>query len=108
MAERAQFYAVHTLTLIRLTSGDIELALKLLRIYFSLFRILIDRKTAEKNARFLALVMRGANNAFPHAKQRTSELGVELDELYKIVHTATKLSTALNALKLLYQMLTYK
>ncbi|KAI6223132.1 CBF domain-containing protein [Aphelenchoides fujianensis] len=89
--------------------GDAELAVKMLRIYFSLFRILVTKKAADKtkNSRFLAALIRGANAAFPHAKERTSELGVELNELYKIVHEAPKLSTALSALQLLFQMLTY-
>ncbi|KAI6213106.1 CAAX farnesyltransferase subunit beta [Aphelenchoides besseyi] len=109
MSNRARFYAIHSLTIIPLRSGDADLAVKMLKIYFSLFRILVTKKTTEKtkNSKFLAAVIRGANSAFPHAKERTSELGVELNELYKIVHEAPNLSTSLNALKLLYQMLTY-
>ncbi|KAI6202615.1 CBF domain-containing protein [Aphelenchoides fujianensis] len=109
MSDRARFYAIHSLTIIPLRSGDAELAVKMLRIYFSLFRILVTKKAADKtkNSRFLAALIRGANAAFPHAKERTSELGVELNELYKIVHEAPKLSTALSALQLLFQMLTY-
>jgi hypothetical protein len=104
--ERTQFYAIHTLNRISLRSGDDDLALKLLRIYFSLFRILIVKE--ETDSRLLEMVVRGANQAFPYAKDRSEELSVEADDFYKLVHTTPKLSTAISILYLLYQMQTYE
>ncbi|KAI6190400.1 CBF/Mak21 family protein [Aphelenchoides bicaudatus] len=103
--ERTQFYAIHSLNRIQLRSGDDDLALKLLRIYFSLFKILIVKDAT--SSRLLEMVVRGANQSFPYAKDRSSELTVETDDFYKLVHTTPKLSTALSILNLLYQMQTY-
>jgi hypothetical protein len=104
--ERTQFYAVHTLNRIVLRAGDVDLAVKLLRIYFSLFRILVVKDAT--SSRLLPMVVRGANQAFPYAKDRSEDLNVELNDFYKLIHTASKLSTALSILSLLYQMQIHK
>lgn len=108
--ERTQFYALHTLYLIPLRAGDAELAVKLLRVYFSMFRIVILKQTKSSafTSRLLASVVRGANKAFPLAKDRAVELADQLDDLYSVVHSGAKLSTSLSALQLLFRMLTYK
>lgn len=87
-------------------SGDDDLALKLLKIYFSLFRILIVKKAT--SSRLLEMVVRGANHAFPYAKERAEQLNVEMNDMYMLIHSAPKLSTALSILSLLYQMQTHK
>ncbi|CAD5223382.1 unnamed protein product [Bursaphelenchus okinawaensis] len=103
--ERTQFYAIHTLTIIPLRDGDSEVAVKLLKIYFSMFRILILKKAV--NHKMLTNVIRGANRSFPFAKDQAAELTEQFDDLYKVVHTAKKLSTALSALRLLFQAMSF-
>lgn len=68
ISEKAQLYAVHFLSRIILNAGESELAVKLLQIYFALFRILIVKN--QKNHRLLSLVVSGANRALPYAKGR--------------------------------------
>lgn len=106
IAERTQFYAIHSLSRIQLRSGNTELALKLLRVYFNLFKILIVKDSAE--SRLIPMIVRGANNAFPFAKDSSDQLSVEMDDFYKLIHTTSKLSTALGILSLLYQMQTHE
>ncbi|CAD5232531.1 unnamed protein product [Bursaphelenchus xylophilus] len=103
--ERTQFYAIHTLSIMPLRDGDTEVAVKLLKIYFSMFRILILKKAV--NHRMLTNVIRGANKAFPFAKDQAAQLTEQFDDLYKVVHTAKKLATALSALRLLYQAMAF-
>jgi hypothetical protein len=54
------------------------------------------------------MIVRGANNAFPFAKDSSDQLSVEMDDFYKLIHTTSKLSTALGILSLLYQMQTHE
>lgn len=82
------------------------MALKLLRIYFSLFRILVVKEATD--SRLLDMVVRGANRAFPYVRDRTEELNIEMEDFYKMVHSTPKLSTSLSILSLLYQMQTCK
>ena len=63
---KAQLYAVHFLSRIIFYEGDSALAVKLLQIYFTLFKILI--KAELDNHRIVAIVMIGANRALPFAK----------------------------------------
>ena len=66
ISEKAQFYGVHFLSRILLNAGESELAVKLLKIYFNLFKILIGKE--QKNHKILVLVFIGTNRALPYAK----------------------------------------
>ena len=102
---KAQLYAVHFLSRIKFKKDDSEMAIKLLQIYFTFFKILV--RAEEQNNRMLAIVMIGANRAIPYAKDRLKEIMPEIDSLYKIVHVE-KWSIALSALKVLFKLLTFK
>jgi hypothetical protein len=82
------------------------LALKILRTQFGLFKVLILKNAT--SSRLLEMCVRGANRAFPFAKEKASKLEVEMDDFYKLVHTAPKLTTSLSILSLLYQMQTHR
>uniref|UniRef100_A0A7E4ZZH2 CBF domain-containing protein n=1 Tax=Panagrellus redivivus TaxID=6233 RepID=A0A7E4ZZH2_PANRE len=99
---KAQLYSVHFLSRVQFGAEDADLAVKLLQIYFTLFKVLI--KAELENHRILAILMIGANRALPFAKDQVEKLAPEIDSLYKIVHL-DKLSIAIAALKVLFQML---
>uniref|UniRef100_A0A914CU94 CCAAT-binding factor domain-containing protein n=1 Tax=Acrobeloides nanus TaxID=290746 RepID=A0A914CU94_9BILA len=105
ISEKAQFYGIHFLSRILLNAGESELAVKLLKIYFNLFKILIGKE--QKNHKILVLVFIGTNRALPYAKEKSSDLSKEVDSLYNIVHTSEKLQISLSALKLLFQLLNF-
>jgi ribosome biogenesis protein MAK21 len=98
---KAQMYAAHFMSRIVFSEGDSEIAVKLLQIYFTLFKLLI--KAELDNHRIVAIIMIGANRALPYAKDKVDQLMPEIDSLYKIVHVE-KFSIALAALKVLFQM----
>lgn len=102
---KAQLYAVHFLSRIKFKKDDTEIAIKLLQIYFTLFKVLV--RAEEQNNRMLAIVMIGANRAIPYAKDKLKEIMPEIDSLYKIVHVE-KWAIALSALKVLFKLLTFK
>lgn len=102
---KAQLYAVHFLSRMVFKANDADLAMKLLQIYFSLFKIMVQSE--EENNKILPIVMNGAYRAVPYTKERIKELMPEIDSLYKIVHLE-KFSIALAALKVLFKILTFK
>ncbi|KAI1724032.1 CBF/Mak21 family domain-containing protein [Ditylenchus destructor] len=101
ISEKAQNYAVHFLRRIMLNAGESDLAFVLIQIYLALFRIIIAND--KHDHKLLPLLIAGVNKAFPYAKGKTEGLVNEVEGLYTLVQTS-KLSTALNVLKLLFQI----
>lgn len=102
---KAQLYAAHFMSRILFNKGDDELAMRLLKIYFAMFKTLV--KSEGENHRLMAIIMIGASRAIPYAQEGIKELIPEIDSLYKMIYVE-KFSIALAALKILFQILTFK
>lgn len=98
---RTQLYGVGFLSQIRFRDGEHELAVKLLKIYFSLFRIFVMKNELEDKT--LSVLLSAINRAYPFASGHTSEINVEVDLLYKILHQ-TSFGVAIQALNILSQI----
>uniref|UniRef100_A0A915ELA9 Ig-like domain-containing protein n=1 Tax=Ditylenchus dipsaci TaxID=166011 RepID=A0A915ELA9_9BILA len=101
VSEKAQYYAVHFLRRILLSAGESDLAFSLIQVYLTLFRIVIAKE--QPDHKLVPLLIAGVNKAFPYAKGKTEDLVNEVESLYTLVQTS-KLPTALNVLKLLFQI----
>uniref|UniRef100_A0A914UHC0 CCAAT-binding factor domain-containing protein n=1 Tax=Plectus sambesii TaxID=2011161 RepID=A0A914UHC0_9BILA len=102
ISQRAQFYGVCFLSQLMLRAGESQLAVSLLNIYFSLFRILV--KKGEMDNRIMSVMLAGTNRAFPYAKGNVEQLLAEIDTLYQVV-AKSNFGTSMQTLKLLYQVL---
>ncbi|VDM63724.1 unnamed protein product [Angiostrongylus costaricensis] len=99
VSPRAQLYASTFLSQITLCTDDSALAVRMLSIYFGLFRTLVNQKFS--NNRLIGILLSAANRALPFAK--ADALTEEINTLYRIVHTSSY-SVSLQTLKLLYQV----
>ncbi|EJW85751.1 CBF/Mak21 family protein [Wuchereria bancrofti] len=97
-----QLYAVSFLSQMNLHGCDPTLASTLLNIYIGLFRMLVLNKKMDD--KILNVLLLATNRAFSYAKGDVDKLIKEVDTLYKILHQSN-FSTALQTLKLLYQLL---
>ncbi|EFO27198.1 CBF/Mak21 family protein [Loa loa] len=97
-----QLHAVSFLSQMNLHGCDPTLASTLLNIYIGLFRMLVLNKKMDD--KILNVLLLATNRAFSFAKGDVDKLIKEIDTLYKILHQSN-FSTALQTLKLLYQLL---
>uniref|UniRef100_A0A0K0DJI3 CBF domain-containing protein n=1 Tax=Angiostrongylus cantonensis TaxID=6313 RepID=A0A0K0DJI3_ANGCA len=86
---------------ITLCIDDSALAVRMLSIYFGLFRTLVNQKLS--NNRLIGILLSAANRALPFAKEEAGALAEEINTLYRIVHTSSY-SVSLQTLKLLFQV----
>ncbi|VDM92943.1 unnamed protein product [Onchocerca ochengi] len=98
-----QLHAISFLSQMNLHGCDSALASTLLNIYIGLFRMLVLNKKMDD--KMLNVLLLATNRAFSFAKGDVDKLMKEIDILYKILHQSN-FSTALQTLKLLYQLLT--
>lgn len=99
---RAQLYAISFLSQLQLRAGEVDLAASLLNIYIGLFRMLVMKQKMDD--KMLSVLLAATNRAFPYAKSEVEKLIKEIDTLYKVLHQSN-FATALQTLKLLYQLL---
>ncbi|KAJ6233137.1 ccaat-binding factor-related [Anaeramoeba flamelloides] len=102
ISEKAQFFSLVYLNHIHLKEGDEGIATKLLNIYFSLFRKLINEKNLE--SKILGAILTGVNKVFPLAKEEKI-YEENIDHLFKIVHKSP-FNTSVQAIVLLSQIST--
>ncbi|KAM3716776.1 Uncharacterized protein ACO02O_00912 [Dirofilaria immitis] len=98
-----QLHAISFLSQMNLHGCDPTLASTLLNIYVGLFRMLVLNKKMDD--KMLNVLLSATNRAFSFAKGDVDKLMKEIDILYKILHQSN-FSTAVQTLKLLYQLLT--
>uniref|UniRef100_A0A915ASH1 CCAAT-binding factor domain-containing protein n=1 Tax=Parascaris univalens TaxID=6257 RepID=A0A915ASH1_PARUN len=99
---RAQLYAISFLSQLQLRAGEVDLATSLLNIYIGLFRTLVMKQKMDD--KMLSVLLAATNRAFPYAKGEVGKLMKEIDTLYKVLHQSN-FATAIQTLKLLYQLL---
>uniref|UniRef100_A0A0R3RYD1 CBF domain-containing protein n=1 Tax=Elaeophora elaphi TaxID=1147741 RepID=A0A0R3RYD1_9BILA len=99
----SQLHAISFLSQMNLHGCDSALVSTLLNIYIGLFRMLVLNKKMDD--KMLNILLLATNRAFSYAKGDVGKLMEEIDTLYKILHQSN-FSTALQTLKLLYQLLT--
>uniref|UniRef100_A0A915PTU4 CCAAT-binding factor domain-containing protein n=1 Tax=Setaria digitata TaxID=48799 RepID=A0A915PTU4_9BILA len=99
----AQLHAISFLSQLNLYGCDPTLPSTLLNIYVGLFRIMVLNKKMDD--KMLNALLLATNRAFSYAKGDVDKLTKEIDTLYKILHQSN-FSTAVQTLKLLYQLLT--
>ncbi|XP_033730348.1 CCAAT/enhancer-binding protein zeta-like, partial [Pecten maximus] len=102
IAKRAQYYGVCFLNQLMLSEEESELAIKLIRLYFSFFKAFVKR--GEVDSKMMSGLLSGVNRAYPYAKGEEKFISEQMDTLYKIVHLVN-FNTSLQALMLLYQVM---
>eukprot|EP00118_Oscarella_pearsei_P007800 m.39090 g.39090 ORF g.39090 m.39090 type:complete len:956 (+) comp32671_c0_seq4:18-2885(+) len=103
ISPKAQYFAVCFLNQLILSKKEIQLANRLVDIYFSFFKAYT--KKGAMDAKMLGALLCGVNRAFPFAKiEDDSVFQDHVDMLFKLVHTGT-FHTSVQALMLLYQVM---
>lgn len=108
ISPRAQHYAVCFLSQLTLKRDEDAVALRLLTIYFNLFKLMVKRSgPSGVDNKMLAILLKGTNRAFPccaKSDKRHDEILSGLDTLYKVAAVGN-FNTSLQALLLLHQTL---
>ncbi|CAF3169610.1 unnamed protein product [Rotaria socialis] len=97
----AQHYALCCLTAIIFTSQDNDLANKLIKIYFALFRLFSIKENV--SSKFFAILLGGVTRAISFAKVDLENIMEHLNDLFRIVHS-TNFKTSVRALQLLFRI----
>ncbi|XP_055335573.1 CCAAT/enhancer-binding protein zeta-like [Paramacrobiotus metropolitanus] len=101
VSPKAQYYAVCFLIQIKLSDNDSALAIKLVKIYFSLFKAVTAMKAT--NSKMLGAILTGVNRAYPFTKGPQSLLE-HIDTFFRYVHTVSA-QIGIQMLMLLYQVM---
>ncbi|XP_066532775.1 CCAAT/enhancer-binding protein zeta [Hoplias malabaricus] len=102
ISTKAQYYAACFLNQVMLSHEEADLATKLITVYFTFFRVCVQKKDVE--SKMLSALLTGVNRAYPYTKVGDEKVREQLDTLFKVVHIV-KFSTALQALMLLFQVM---
>eukprot|EP01087_Luapelamoeba_hula_P007643 TRINITY_DN1867_c0_g1_i4.p1 TRINITY_DN1867_c0_g1~~TRINITY_DN1867_c0_g1_i4.p1 ORF type:complete len:1022 (+),score=259.51 TRINITY_DN1867_c0_g1_i4:28-3066(+) len=104
LSSRAQYCAIIFLNQLVLDGRHPEVALKLIGIYFSLFKTCVE--LGEVQSKMLSALLSGVSRALPFARCDTAQFREHVETLFRIV-TKTTLNKAIQALMLLLQLFTY-
>jgi len=99
--QSAQHYGLCCLTSITFTNHDDDLANKLIRIYFALFRLLSVQENV--SSKFFAILLGGVTRAISFAQVDLENILEHLNDLFRIVH-CTNFKTSVRALQLLFRI----
>ncbi|XP_035672008.1 CCAAT/enhancer-binding protein zeta-like [Branchiostoma floridae] len=102
VSTKAQYYSMCFLNQLVLDHDSSELANKLVTIYFSFFKVYVQKK--EKDTKMLSALLTGVNRAFPYADVKDEKVDTQINELFKVVH-AVNFNISVQALMLLYQVM---
>ncbi|XP_072542967.1 CCAAT/enhancer-binding protein zeta [Salminus brasiliensis] len=102
ISSKAQYYAACFLNQVLLSHEECDLATKLITIYFTFFRVCVQKKNVD--SKMLSALLTGVNRAYPYAKVADEKVREQMDTLFKVVHLV-KFSTAVQALMLLFQVM---
>eukprot|EP00058_Branchiostoma_floridae_P027830 XP_002613321.1 hypothetical protein BRAFLDRAFT_68288 [Branchiostoma floridae] len=84
VSTKAQYYSMCFLNQLVLDHDSSELANKLVTIYFSFFKVYVQKK--EKDTKMLSALLTGVNRAFPYADVKDEKVDTQINELFKVVH----------------------
>ncbi|XP_056021868.1 CCAAT/enhancer-binding protein zeta-like [Ostrea edulis] len=99
---KAQYYCICFINRLLLSHEEKDLAVKLIRLYFSFFKSFVNR--GEIDSRMMSALLTGVNRAYPYAKMEADYIGEQMNTLYKIIHTVN-FNTSVQALMLIYQVM---
>ncbi|XP_078314561.1 CCAAT/enhancer-binding protein zeta-like isoform X2 [Crassostrea virginica] len=99
---KAQYYCICFINRLMLSHEEKDLAVKLIRLYFSFFKSFVNR--GEIDSRMMSALLTGVNRAYPYAKMEADYINEQLNTLYKIIHTVN-FNTSVQALMLIYQVM---
>ncbi|CAF1631221.1 unnamed protein product, partial [Didymodactylos carnosus] len=100
--QSAQHYGLCCLTSMKFTqTQDNELANKLIKIYFALFRLLSVKD--DVSSKYFALLLGGVTRALAFAKVNIEKILEHLNDLFRIVHSKN-FNTSVRALQLLFKI----
>jgi len=102
ISAKAQYYGVCFLNQLMLSEDEKQLALRLITIYFSFFKVFV--KKGEVESKILSALLTGVNRAYPYAKPDKESIMAQVDTLYKIVHIS-QFNTSVQALMLIHQVI---
>ncbi|OQR70277.1 CCAAT/enhancer-binding protein zeta-like [Tropilaelaps mercedesae] len=103
IALKAQYYALSYLSAMVLTNDEYELALKLVHIYLSFFKMCVT--AGEADTKLLAVVLTGINRAHPFCSTDEELISRENEDvLFRLIYMSS-LSVAIQCLMLLFQIL---
>ena len=78
------------------------MAAKLIKIYFSFFKVSVNK--GEVDTKLMKALLTGVNRAFPYASLEPGELDQQLETMHKLVHLVS-FNVSIQALTLLYQVM---
>ena len=78
------------------------MAAKLIKIYFSFFKVSV--KKGEVDTKLMKALLTGVNRAFPYARLQPEELDQQMETIHKLVHLVS-FNISIQALTLLYQVM---
>eukprot|EP00105_Crassostrea_gigas_P005739 XP_011419440.1 PREDICTED: CCAAT/enhancer-binding protein zeta [Crassostrea gigas] len=99
---KAQYYCICFVNRLLLSHEERDLAVKLIRLYFSFFKSFVNR--GEIDSRMMSALLTGVNRAYPYAKMEADYINEQMNTLYKIIHTVN-FNTSIQALMLIYQVM---
>ena len=113
VSKRAQYYGICCLSQLMLDGYEddsVEVATKLIGIYFSFFKLFAVKK-GDLDSKLISALLTGVNRAYPYLKKQgreekvsSSSLSSHVETMYRVVHMTTNFGTALQALTLLFQL----
>ena len=115
VAKRAQYYGVCCLSQLMLNGYEdesVEMANKLIGIYFSFFKQFAVKK-GDLDSKLISALLTGVNRAYPYLptldctanQASTNSLTNHVETMYRVVHMTSNFGTALQALTLLFQLI---
>ncbi|XP_061172895.1 CCAAT/enhancer-binding protein zeta-like [Saccostrea echinata] len=99
---KAQYYCICFINRLLLSHEEKDLAVKLIRLYFSFFKSFVNR--GEIDSKMMSALLSGVNRAYPYAKMEADYISDQMNTLYKIIHTVN-FNTSVQALMLIYQVM---
>lgn len=103
VTEKAQYYAICFLNQMVLSHQEANIANSLIKIYFNFFKV-VSKKEESTEKKLISALLIGVNRAFPYTKGNEHDYDEQVNQLFKLTHS-THLSTSLQALMLLYQVM---
>eukprot|EP00111_Clytia_hemisphaerica_P022985 TCONS_00067631-protein len=107
---KAQYYACCFLNQIPLSHEIKTLASKLVSLYFSFFKILVNKQgqsTDIQITKLLSALLTGVNRAFPYTEGAEETYEEQLNTLFKLAHSK-HLGTSIQAFMLIYHVMESK
>ncbi|CAG8614158.1 1733_t:CDS:10 [Paraglomus brasilianum] len=100
----AQYYGILSLSQMILSKKEVDVANKLIDIYFAMFRKLLEESL---NSKILAAVLTGVNRAFSFAKIDDKLYDKNIDTLFRITYSGT-FNISIQALILIFHISSVK